>query len=87
MRIKSITAAAAALAVAGMVALSPAQALTPDQCFARFTGMDKDGDKVLSTAEAKQHIKGDADGDGRVTNAEFMKSCEEGIFDAMNPDY
>ncbi len=85
MRIKSIMAATAVatLLAAGLVS-APAAAMSPDQCFNTFTGLDSNGDKQLTGGEIGKYTKGDANSDGRVTNTEFMKACEEGIFDRMS---
>lgn len=89
MRTKSILAATAVatLLAAGLVSAPAANAaMSSDQCFAAFTGLDGNGDKQLTGGEVGKYTKGDANSDGRVSSDEFMKACEEGIFEAMTPN-
>lgn len=72
--------------------ITPAAALTDDECKAQWTAADINKDGVLSETEATRYLSSmKAAGkvlpaDGKVTDAMFMENCKAGAFTTANAD-
>jgi hypothetical protein len=83
-----------ALAVLVLLAGMPAAALAASEadCAAQWKSADGNGDGVLMSPEADRYLayyrvrSQAAPSDGRITKDEFMRACQDDVFEARAPD-
>jgi hypothetical protein len=78
--------------VLAIAAAGPAHSqLRPSQCVSEFSRDDGDGDGKLAGPEAARYrnvmMYVDVNGDGDISNAEFMTACDEGVFASYRDRY
>ncbi len=82
---------AGAILLAVVAAGAAHSQMRPSQCASEFSRDDGNGDGQLAGPEAARYrnvmMYVDVDGDGAISNAEFMTACREGVFASYRDRY